>query len=164
MIKTPFSAKISVKCSFVKRFGEASQLSDVGNLIEAKVCQPDNKKFKELEEKNLKLQDEIKRLTTALKNDQNKPIEELIRIQKLQADETERVKASEVTITEFREEVLKVKKEKNEVNKMLKLANESLESVQMKYRNLDTAVANQIQLMLILNSLSRYFISVYFSV
>ena len=129
IMKTPFSATISLKSSFVKRFGEATK-SDVSYVSEK------DTKVRELEGKNLKLQDVINQLKVTHENDQKKPVNELVCMQKLYDDEKERSKALEVQIFEFREEVLKVKKEKNEMTKKLKLANETLESGHMQSKSI----------------------------
>ena len=108
IIKTPFSATISLKSSFVKRFCEAS-FSDVSYVSEK------HKKVRELEEENLKLRDEINKLKVSYENYRKTPVNKLACMQKLYDDEKERSKTLEVQISEFREEVLKVKKEKNEI-------------------------------------------------
>jgi hypothetical protein len=63
-------------------------------------------------------------------------MKELVSMKKLYDDGKERSKEFEVQIIKFREEVLNIKKDKNELNKKLKLVNETLESTQMKAKRL----------------------------
>ena len=138
MTKTPFSVKISLKCSFVKRFNEASKISNVGNLekLSRKDFPNDVKKIGELENEILELQNEIKRLDISFKKNQKTKTEEVVSMQKFYDEENERSKALEVKLAESREEALKVKKERNNMKKTFKLANETLESEQFKSESL----------------------------
>ena len=126
MSRTAFSATISIKCSFLKRFAEASTTGRTQNLPSSKFQL--DKNAKQLEDENLKLQIEIK----ALKNtdiDQKKGIEELVRVQQVYELEKEKSKAFEIKIAEFREEVLKLKNEKHELSKNFKTKNSELEAM-----------------------------------
>ena len=105
MSRTPFSASISLKCSFAKRFGDASKKTDVDSL--EKLSRNDfhigDKKVRELETENFKLQDETTKLKMTFENDKKKTVEELVKLQKLYDCEKEKSNASELKISEFRE-------------------------------------------------------------
>merc|ERR1712129_166828 len=90
MSKTPFSATISLKSSFFKRFPP--------NIHDVKI----KKKEEATEEKKVKYKAEIERLQKAYDVEKHKSA------------------ALELEIAEFRNEILKVKKEKKEVNLALK--------------------------------------------
>ena len=80
MSRTPFSATISLKCTFSKRFTEGSQISDVGNVMNSvnTHSKHNNQKVEEMEAKNTELQVEIENLRNSFENDQKKSMEEII--------------------------------------------------------------------------------------
>ena len=79
MSRTPFSASISLKCSFAKRFGDASNKTDVESLekLSRKDFQLGDTKVRELEEENIKLQDEITKLKITFENEKKRTVEEV---------------------------------------------------------------------------------------
>ena len=77
MSRTPFSATISLKCSFLKRFKEGSQISDLGNVVNVLVTDSKHdQKVKEIEAEKSVLQVEIENLRNSFENDQKKSLKE----------------------------------------------------------------------------------------
>ena len=110
MTKTPFSATISLKCSFQKRFKTASQ----ENSEKVEEHQYDEI-ARQMESEKLQLQGEIIKLQSMFDNEQKKLVEEGVKIQKLYDVEKNKSKDLEMKITEFREDILNIKKEKLEI-------------------------------------------------
>ena len=114
MSKTPFSATISLKSSFLKRFPKDIHASDV--KIE--------KKEEAIEEERLK------KLHKTSDEDHKRMIVELAQIQGSYDDEKQKSGALELEIAEFRKEILKVKKEKKDLKLTLKVTMEKFETME----------------------------------
>ena len=100
MSRTPFSATISLKSSFLKRFPP--------NIHDVQI----KKKEEANEEEKVKHKDEIFKLKETFEEDRKMMIAEIERLQKAYDVEKHKSAALELEIAEFRNEVLKVKKEK----------------------------------------------------
>ena len=114
--RTPFSATISLKSSFFKRFAEASKKSDLENV--KNLPRTDShleKKVEETEAEKVALQEEIHELQDTFEKEQKRIMGELVNIQKVYEEEKKRSAALEIEIVNNREEALKIKKERKEL-------------------------------------------------
>ena len=118
MSKTPFSATISLKSSFLKRFPK--------DIHDVKI----EKKEEAIEEEKLKHKDEIFKLQNTFEDDRKIMIAEIERLQNAYDVEKQKSAALEQEIAEFRNEVLRVKKEKKELNLALKGTKEKFEAME----------------------------------
>ena len=75
MSRTPFSATISLKCSFLKRFSERSNISSIRNMMPKPNLLID-RHVEQLEA--VKIQEEVEKLKTTVENDQKNNMEELV--------------------------------------------------------------------------------------
>ena len=131
--KTPFSASISLKCSFIKRYQETSPDNNICN-IENMFRKSEQHDFivQKLEADNLELRAELDTLKNKDDSDQKKLLEELVKLQNIYDHEKEESKAFEKNIAQFRGEVLELKKEKHKLSDILKLKEEECETLNTK--------------------------------
>jgi hypothetical protein len=127
MNRTPFSATISLKSSFVKYFEEEHQIKRHENLEFLPSEEVHFVKMKELEAENCELKDKLKKLQVSSDIDREKLEKESFTFQKVYDGEKEKVKAAETKISEFREEVLKIKNENHKMSSQLKAQKEDFE-------------------------------------
>jgi len=130
MSKTPFSATISLKCSFLKRLGSTP------NNIDCKGLLADDNAL-EVKCENDAFKAEITELRQTSEFKEKKLVEELSDLQKLYEAEKDKTKDLELKVVNFREEALNVKKSKNEVTKSLKAANAKCETLEVKSKCLE---------------------------
>ena len=72
MTKTPFSAMVSIKSSFVNRFGVPQvEKSKTNKIIKT---EKDSEEINQLKAENLKLKEELKKMSEAIENDRNTSI------------------------------------------------------------------------------------------
>ena len=131
--KTPFSATVSLKCSFIKRFSDDSSTKSLECLKKSDVTE-------KLDFEKLKQEKE------ALKKELSELIEshgiETRRIKDLYKSEKEKVKKAEKQIADLREEVLNVKKDKHQMSAELKLAEASLSASEIQINQLNSTVSS----------------------
>ena len=122
--KTPFSASISLKCSLVKRYEDISQVVDfsVSQVddfsVTANMVKNNFEVFNEvkrLETENVELQKELEQLKAVHDKDQKRLLKETVHLQNLYELEQEKTSNLEKNLSEFRDEVLRVKKEKHKL-------------------------------------------------
>ena len=130
MSRTPFSATISLKCSFLKRFVNTSKNSD-GIELQA------DEKAKEVMCENDEIKEEIMSLKKSSEVKEKKLLDELCNLQKLYDAEKIKSKDLELKVANFREEFLNVKKNKNEMTKSLKTAIDKCEASEIKSKCLE---------------------------
>ena len=114
MTKTPFSATISVKSSFVKRHDEDSRCPEIEAVnhsasLDLKYIESELKKV-ELE--NLSLKAELRHLEDSTQNEQDKFDEETLKLQKVYDTEKRKSEGLEKQIGELRQEILKINRKK----------------------------------------------------
>ena len=135
MSRTPFSATISLKCSFLKRFSESSNISSVRNVV------PTNnlleRHIEKLEAEKIELKEEVEQLKNTLENDQKRVMDELVYFKEVYEKEKNRSSDLESKIAEFREEVLTMKSEKKKLNVNLKSEKEECDALRMKTKVLE---------------------------
>ena len=133
--KTPFSASISLKCSFIQRFQEVSQDNNIckDENFSRKSIQHDAL-VQKLEAENLQLRAELDTFKDLQlqDSDQKKMMEELVKLQNVYDHEKKEFKALVKTVAEFRDELLKVKKEKHLLSGNLKIKEEECETFKTK--------------------------------
>ena len=133
MSRTPFSATISLKCSYVKRFAEASLKNEHTNVKSMSLMHNEvkllEKKMKNLESENLELKTKVKQLENSADLDQEKLKEAVAKLQQVFDSEKEKSKDSENKIVQFREELLKLKREKHNLSLDLKAQKETHEAL-----------------------------------
>jgi hypothetical protein len=132
--KTPFSATISLKCSFVKRFSNI--YDDSSN--KSQQCQQNSEgteklEFEKLKEENYAFKKELSELRDGYDTEKG-------RIEDLYKSEKDKFKDAEK-----REEVLNVKREKQEMLADLKLVESSLSAseIQTNQLNLKVVIAEK---------------------
>ena len=131
MSRTPFSATISLRCSFLKRFAEGSQMSSVRKMASRTDLQLEEH-VKQIEAEKIELQAEVENLRITFEHDQKKAMEELIYLKEVYEKEKERSNDFESKISEFREEVLKLKSEKKKLNINLKIEKEDCDALRLR--------------------------------
>ena len=130
--KTPFSATISLKCSFVKRFSDS--LNKPWQCPQKKEV-TENLQFEKLKEQNDVLRKELSELRVKFD-------EEASRLENLYKSEKGKLKNAEKQIAELREEVLNVKRVKHEISAELKLVRSSVAASEIKVNQLNSEVAS----------------------
>ena len=129
MTRTPFSATVSLKCSYVKRFTEVSPTQEnkyVTNLSYKEV-QLLEMKMKKLESENLELKTKVKDLENSADLGKEKLKEAVVKLQEAYDQEKAKVEDSDNKVVEFREEILKIKREKHNLILDLKAQRETSE-------------------------------------
>ena len=135
--KTPFSASISLKCSFIKRYQETSPDNNICNIENMfRKSEQHDVIVQKLEADNLELRAELDTLKNKDDSDQKKLLEELVKLQNIYDHEKEESKALEKNIAQFRGEVLELKKEKHKLSDILKLKEEECETLNTKLDSL----------------------------
>jgi myosin heavy subunit len=125
MSRTPFSATISLKCSFVKRFTEVFP-TDVKSLsLSLNAVKLLEKNMKNLESENLELKSKVKELENSAYLEQ----EAVAKLKQAFDNEKENSEDSENKIVEFREELLKIKREKHDLSLDLKAQKETFKAL-----------------------------------
>ena len=114
-----------------RTFNHFMVYSDVGNVINSvnTHSKHNNQKVKEMEAKNTELQVEIENLRNSFENDQKKSMEEIIQLRNVYDKEKEKAKDLEFQMAEYREEVLKLKSEKQKLSSNLKMEKEEHEAL-----------------------------------
>ena len=79
--KTPFSASISIKCSFIKRFEKHPQ--EVSSLSQEVASERDTVVIKELVKENYDLKAEVDKLNYVSERDQKRLLEEQVTLQEV---------------------------------------------------------------------------------
>jgi chromosome segregation ATPase len=128
--RTPFSATISLKSSFLKRFAEASKKGDLENV--KNLPRTDShleKKVEEAEAEKVALQEEIRELHDTFEKEQKRIMGELVSMKKLYEDEKKRSAALEIEIVDYREEAIKIKKERKELCIKLQVTKDEFEAL-----------------------------------
>ena len=125
--KTPFSASISLKCSFILR----RQGVCISENFSTKSVQHDAI-VQELEAENLELRAEVDTLKDIHDSEQKKLLEEIAKQQNVFDHEKQESRATEKNVAEFREELLKIKKEKHDLSDNLKMKVEECEKYKTK--------------------------------
>ena len=117
--KTPFSASISLKCSFIKRYQEQSQVTnnDITKSLSGRSDQDDA--VKKLEAENIELRAELESFKHAKESDQKNVLKEIVKLKDIYDKEKEVSGTLEKNVAEFREEILKIKKEKHNLSKQI---------------------------------------------
>ena len=133
--KTPFSATISLKGSFVKRFSESCQMSEHRNVVNL-ISKDFQNVQKEMKDDTLKLHPEVDELKKDFENDQKKLLDNLVKLQQSYDEEKDRSNSLELKNAEFRDEVVKLKKEKKKLQTSLNLQKESCEGLEEKAKHL----------------------------
>ena len=87
MSRTQFSATISLKCSFLKRFSERSNISSIRNMMPKPNLLLD-RHVEQLEA--VKIQEEVEKLKTTVENDQKNNMEELVNFKEMYENEKDR--------------------------------------------------------------------------
>ena len=105
MTKTPFSAMVSIKSSFVNRFGVAQ--FENNKILKT---EKESKEIHKLKTENLKLTEELKKMSEATEYDQKAFIVKQKTIENLLEQEKVKSKGLDQQISDFREELLKIKK------------------------------------------------------
>ena len=138
--KTPFSASISLKCSLIKRYQDDSQEDDFSNSLKYRnnieVCDEVNK----FETENIKLRRELEKLKAVQEDDHKRLLKETVQVQKMYELEKVKTKTLEKDLSEFREEVLKVRKEKHKLVDILKMKEEDCQNMRMKAESMDAEI------------------------
>ena len=75
-------------------------------------------------------------LQSTFENEQKKLVEELVKLQNLNNDEKVKSKNLELEIAGFREDVLRIKKEKKELSKSLKIKSDECEALEINFKGL----------------------------
>jgi hypothetical protein len=121
MQKTPFSAIISLKCTFIKRFPDVQSPKNEQINVQVSDCDYSDS-AKELEHENLQSENKaLKKELTVLKEAFTYDLKhETLRIEELYRAEKEKSVNAEKKVKELREEILKVKKEKHEISSEMK--------------------------------------------
>ena len=132
--KTPFSANISLKCSFIKRYQKSTTSSTFYNIVESidKNSTDQDDIVKKLEADNLALRTELEKLRDEHDSEQKTVLEETVQIQNLYDTEKDKSKDLEKNIAGFREEVLQIKREKHKLSDELKIKLEECENLKLK--------------------------------
>ena len=112
--KTPFSAMISIKSSFIKRFSEYSQykMAKDDNILKTEV--------KSEKEHNLKIKEDLANLNAASVKDHEAFYAEKKRLESVLEKEAIKNKSLEKQISDMREEALKLKSDKNQLKIKMK--------------------------------------------
>ena len=82
MSRAPFSATISLKCSFFKMFAEGSQMSSVWKMA-SRTDLLLEEHAKQMEAEKIELQAEVEKLRNTFENDQKKTMKELINLKEV---------------------------------------------------------------------------------
>ena len=118
--KTPFSAIISLKSSFVNRF---NKIDNYKNRVLLPDISEEAKKIGVIEEENLKLKAKLKELDEEkdqTENNWKKVNKEMTRLEDKLREEKRKVKSLDEQIVTFRKEVLDIKSEKKSLSSKLK--------------------------------------------
>ena len=115
MTKTPFSAIVSIKSSFVNRFGEVPQLEN-GKTIKILKTEKESAEIHKLKAENLKLKEELKIKNETAENEYKAVIVKQENVENLFEQEKLKSKALDHQISDFREELLKIKSHRNNLN------------------------------------------------
>ena len=91
--KTPFSASISLKCSFIKRFEEHPQ--EISSLSPELASTRDTAVIKELVTENYELKAEVDRLNDVSEKDQKRLLDEQVTLQEVYENEKVKCKQPE---------------------------------------------------------------------
>ena len=117
MTKTPFSARVSIKSSFVNRFVEVPQFANNKTIEKEK----ESEEIKQLKAENLKLKEELKIKNEAAETDNKVFIVKQENMENLfEQEKAKSKKALDQQISDFREELLKIKSQRNNLNSKLK--------------------------------------------
>ena len=139
--KTPFSASISLKCSFINRYQyqEVPQVTnyDITKNLTAKSSDQDDT-VKRLTAENVELRAEIETLRNEQESEQKPLLKEIVNLKDVYDKEKEVSREMEKNVTEFREEVLKIKKEKHNLSSSLKIKEEECENLKTKVKFYNT--------------------------
>ena len=149
--KTPFSATISLKSSYVKRFTEESiKHEEKDNVLD----NPDKEKMKEVKIENLSLVNSVKELEASAQNTKQVYLDEIQRLKAALDNEKKKNKSAEMIIVELREDLLKVKKEKHKLSDdfkavMKKYEDFLKESTDLKKKNeeIQKSVKNKLKML-----------------
>ena len=123
--RTPFSATISLKSSFLNRFPHTSQKSFHENI------DTNNEKIKTVKAEKSDFKDEVDQL----EKDREGLMLDHQNMKKLYDKEKSKNEALELEIKSFREEALKIKKEKRQLKENLKLEKEMYEALRIESKN-----------------------------
>ena len=126
--KTPFSATISLKCSFVKRFSNIhDDSSNKSHQFQQNSDGTEKLEFEQLKKENDKFKKELSELRDRCDTEKSR-LEDLYR--------------SEKQIVDLREEVLDVKREKHKMSADLKLVKSSLSASEIETNQLNLKVVS----------------------
>ena len=127
--KTPFSASISLKCSFIKRYQEESQVTnnDITKSLSGRSDQDDA--VKKLEAENIELRAELESFKNAKESDQKNVLKEIVKLKDIYGKEKEVSGTLEKNVAEFREEIWKIKKEKHNLSNKFKKKEQECENL-----------------------------------
>ena len=135
--RTAYSATISIKSSFLKRYPRDSQVSDLEEPMNmSRDLQSDISRVKVLETENQTLKGEIEQLQLMYEKDQKVRLEELLEVQKVYDVEKEASAILESKLAESRQESLKIKKERKDADSNLIDAKEKSDYFEAEFKNL----------------------------
>ena len=133
--KTPFSASISLKCSFIKRYEEFPPVPVTNmNFTKSLSTREQDDNAKQLEVENVELRAELDSLIHLHESDKKIQLKEIVNLKDSYNNEKEVSKALEKNIAEFREDILKIKREKHDLSNNLKIKEEECENLKAKVK------------------------------
>ena len=143
--KTPFSATISLKCSFIKRFHEQPQPRYIApeetNIFPMKnpprtSLEKDVQVVEHLVNENRDLKAEVDRLKDVIDRDHKKVLEETVNLQIIYEHEKNQRTELERNLSTFREDLLKIKRDKHKLCDQLKVKDTECEELRTKVEEL----------------------------
>ena len=119
--KTPFSATISLKCAFIKRYQEYSSVKNIEfteRLPEDITDQQGTVGVKDdvvrkLEVENIELKAELESLKNKCESDQKGLLKETVKLQNIYDEEKKVSKTLEMNLADVRDSLLNLKKERH---------------------------------------------------
>ena len=144
MSKTPFSASISLKSSFIKRFHdqhkdfspEERNISPSMKSLDRTLPEQDVEVVKHLVKENSNLKEDIERLQNVVEKDQKKFVEEQVNFHEVYEHEKTKNKELEKNLSVFREDLLNIKRKKHDLTNRLKMKEVECEDLRIKVKQL----------------------------
>ena len=148
MTKTPFSAIISLRSSFVKRHGEEERCPEVETVKHSpsEDLKHLESEVEKLELRNLSLKAELKNHQDSSQKQQDKFEKETLKLQIIYNTEKGKSEGLEKQIGELRDEVLKIKLEKNKLKGDIKTEMEMNATLKEECKDLKERNASLIKL------------------